>query len=101
MARSDERTARAVMRLSPRDNVAVALRPLKSGESVLLDGVTLTIRRNISVGHKLAAQLIAKGEVILKYSCPIGTATQTIAPGDYVHTHNVESNYLPTYTLPP
>ena len=23
-----------------------------------------------------------------------------IAPGDYVHTHNVESNYLPTYTLP-
>ena len=43
---------------------------------------------------------IAKGEIIVKYSCPIGTATAAIAPGDYVHTHNVESNYLPTYTLP-
>ena len=64
------------MRLSPPDNVAVALRPLKSGESVLLDGVALTISRNIAVGHKLAAQAIAKGEIILKYSCPIGTATR-------------------------
>ena len=88
------------MRLSPPDNVAVALRPLKSGESVLLDGDALTIRRNIAVGHKFAARAIAKGEIILKYSCPIGTATQAIAPGEFVHTHNVESNYLPTNTLP-
>ena len=88
------------MRLSPPDNVAVALRPLKSGESVLLDGVALTVSRIIAVGHKLAARAFAKGEIILKYSCPIGTATQAIAPGEYVHTHNVQSNYLPTYTLP-
>jgi hypothetical protein len=100
MASSDRNAARAAMRLSPSDNVAVALRPLKSGESVLLDGVALTIRRNIAVGHKFAARAIAKGEIILKYSCPIGTATQAIAPGEYLHTHNVESNYLPTNTLP-
>ena len=100
MASSDRRDARAVMRLSPADNVAVTLRPLKSGETVVLDGVALTASRNIAVGHKLAARAIAKGEVILKYNCPIGTATRTIAPGEYVHTHNVESIYLPTYTLP-
>jgi len=100
MANSDTGAARAVMRLSPPDNIAVALRPLKAGESVLLDGVALTVSRSIAVGHKLAARAIAKGELILKYSCPIGTATQAIAPGEYVHTHNVESNYLPTYTLP-
>jgi len=52
------------------------------------------------VGHKLAARAIAKGEIIVKYSCPIGTAICRIAPGEYVHTHNVESNYLPTHTLP-
>ena len=100
MANSDERAARAVMRLSPADNVAVALRPLKAGESVTLDGVAITIGRNIAVGHKLAARTIEKGEVILKYSCPIGIATYRIAAGEYVHTHNVASNYLPTYTLP-
>ncbi len=100
MANSDQGAARAAMRLSPPDNVAVALRPLKSGESVMLDGVALTISRNIAVGHKFAAQAIPKGAIILKYGCPIGKATCAIAPGEYMHTHNVESGYLPTYTLP-
>lgn len=100
MASSKGTPARAVMKLSPPDNVAVALRPLKAGEVVTLDGEALTVSRNIAVGHKLAAQAIAKGEIIVKYSCPIGTATTAIRPGEYVHTHNVESNYLPTYTLP-
>ena len=49
MASSDQHTAPAVMRLSPADNVAVALRPLKAGESVMLDGVAITIARNIAV----------------------------------------------------
>ena len=69
-------------------------------KTVILDDVPITVSRNIAVGHKLAAQAIEKGEIILKYSCPIGTATSRIEPGEYVHTHNVESNYLPTYTLP-
>ena len=43
---------RAVMRLSPRDNVAVALRPLKAGETVMLDGVALTSRAQ----HRRRAQ---------------------------------------------
>ena len=93
---SSDKPPRAVMRLSPVDNVAVALRPLKAGETVMLDDFPITISRNIATGHKLAARAIEKGETILKYSCPIGTATSRIAPGEYVHTHNVESNYLPT-----
>ncbi len=88
------------MKLSPQDNVAVALRPLRTGETLTLDDVVLIVDRNIAVGHKLAARAIAAGEIILKYSCPIGTATRAIAPGEYAHTHNIASNYLPTYTLP-
>ena len=100
MANSDRRATRAAMRMSPPDNVGVALRPLKAGETVTLDGTAITIARNIAVGHKFAARAIAKGEIILKYSCPIGTAICAIAPGEYLHTHNVASNYLPTYVLP-
>lgn len=100
MASSKGTPAPAVMKLSPPDNVAVALRPLKAGEVVILDGVPLVVGRHVAVGHKLAARAIAKGEIIVKYACPIGKATAAIAPGEYVHTHNVESNYLPTYTLP-
>jgi len=81
------------MRLSPPDNVAVALRPLKAGETVMLDSVELTVRRSIPVGHKLAARAIEKGETIVKYSCPIGIATVAIKPGDYLYPGNVEARY--------
>ena len=88
------------MRLSPPDNVAVALRTLKAGETLTLDGATLVIRRNIAVGNKLAARAIAKGELIVKYGCPIGTATAAIDPGEHLHAGNVETGYLPTFNLP-
>ena len=74
------------------------MRAASANESV--SPAAITIRRHIAVGHKFAAQAIEKGEIILKYNCPIGTAISRIAPGEYVHTHNVESNYLPTYELP-
>ena len=88
------------MKLAPDDNVAVALRPLSAGETILLDGGALTVDRDIAVGHKLAARAIASGDAILKYNCPIGVATCNIPAGAYVHTHNVKSGYLPTYVLP-
>jgi altronate dehydratase small subunit len=94
------REASPAFRLAPGDNVAVARRPIAAGETFTLDGATVTAALAIPVGHKLAAQPIAAGETILKYGCPIGRATAAIAPGDYVHVHNVASDYLPTYTLP-
>jgi len=89
-----------LLQLAPEDNVAVALRALRAGESVDLAGGTCQVDRDIAIGHKLAARAIAQGETILKYNCPIGVATRAIAAGAYVHTHNVASSYLPTYTLP-
>lgn len=88
------------MRLAPQDNVAVALQPLRAGGTVLCDGIALTLERDVAIGHKVAVRAIAAGETIVKYRCPIGLATVPIAPGAYVHTHNVRSGYLPTYTLP-
>ena len=99
MASSEDGAARAVMRLSPPDNVAVALRPLKAGETVMLDGVALAIPRNVAVGHKLAARAIAQGEIIVKYGCPIGQAIHAIAPGEHLQAQNFETAYLPTSAL--
>jgi len=89
--------APVIMRLSPRDNIAVALRPLKAGESIVLDGVAMTVERNTGVGQKIAAQPIAAGDLILKYSCPIGTATRAISPGQRIDKNNVETDYPPTH----
>ena len=88
------------MRLSPPDNVAVALRTLKAGETLTLDGATLVIRRNIAVGNKLAARAIATAALIVKYGCPIGTATAAIGPGEHLQAGYVEPGYLPTFNLP-
>ena len=89
-----------LMTLSQHDNVAVALRPLHAGDTVACNGAMLTLDRDIAIGHKVAVRAIAVGETIVKYQCPIGIATLPIEPGAYVHTHNVRSGYLPTYTLP-
>ena len=55
-----------LIRINPRDNVAVALEPLKSGESAL--GVTL--REDIPAGHKFALCDIAENENVVKYGFP-------------------------------
>ena len=76
------------IRIQPRDNVAVALEPLKAGETVL--GVSLL--EDIPAGHKFALTNIAENENIVKYGFPIGHATLPIPAGSWVHTHNVKTN---------
>jgi len=58
---------------------------------------------NLENGHKYAVRPIQKGENVIKYGNPIGHATQDIAPGDHVHTHNVATNLSDnlTYTYTP
>jgi len=36
---------------------------------------------------------------VLKYGCPIGTATRAIAPGEHVHLHNVRSGYTRSISI--
>ena len=76
------------IRITDRDNVAVAIEPLKAGETCL--GVTL--REEIPAGHKFSLCEIAEGENVIKYAFPIGHATVPIAAGSWVHTHNVKTN---------
>ena len=70
------------VRLSERDNVVTAIRPLQIGE----EGATQLIPR----GHKIATQDIAKGAAVHKYAQIIGYAAEDIAKGAHVHTHNLE-----------
>jgi altronate dehydratase small subunit len=89
----DER--RVVYVLHPRDNVGTALRDLAPGEVVQAErherATAVEVRQPILFGHKLALEPIARGEPVLKYGEAIGLASQDIAPGEHVHTHNVES----------
>jgi hypothetical protein len=85
--------------LAPGDNIAVATRELAEGSQVVVAGLPVTLRARVDVGHKFAVRVIEQGERVVKYGAPIGRATRAIQPGEYVHLHNVTSDYLPTYTL--
>jgi altronate hydrolase len=79
-AKSTPRT----LRLDPRDNIIVAVDPVPAGWAV--QGVTATAR--IMRGHKMAVQPIGQGQPVLKFGQIIGFASEAIAPGSHVHTHN-------------
>lgn len=64
------------MRIHPSDNVEV----------------------NLETGHKSALCDIKAGENVIKYGFPIGHATQDIAAGEHVHTHNLKTNLSGTLT---
>lgn len=69
--------------------------------------VILTERDNVAVdlatGHKCALRRISRGETVYKYGYPIGIATETIAEGEAVHTHNLRTGLsgLLTYRWEP
>jgi len=85
--------------LDPADNVFVAIKTIEAGEILDPAGTRITIEKSITLGHKVAARPLRRGEKILKYRAPIGSATRDIAAGEHVHLHNMQSDYLPTYTL--
>ena len=81
-----------ILKLHDKDNVAIALVPLTQGKTIDVAGAPITIVDNIDVMHKLAVKAIAKGQEILKYGQPIGVAAEDIAPGQHVHSHNIDAS---------
>ena len=74
------------VRLDPSDNVVTATRALAANAEV--EGIATTVL--VPSGHKVATMAIAQGEAVRKYAQVIGYASQDIAAGDHVHTHNTE-----------
>ncbi len=77
--------------ITKKDNVAVALRDFKKGESIKLDNDELLVLDDVPKWHKIALVDIPKGSEVIKYGETIGIATQDIKKGMWVHVHNVES----------
>jgi hypothetical protein len=92
--------AARLLLLAPEDPIAVALRDIAPGETIVLpDGREIAAAARIPFGFKVAVRPIAAEEKVCKYRVPIGTATQAIAPGEIVHVHNLRSDYIPTQRL--
>ncbi|MBN1933806.1 MAG: altronate dehydratase [Anaerolineae bacterium] len=76
--------------LHPADDVAIARFDLQSGISLdCHGGGQIETRQAIPGGHKVALCAVDAGGPVRRYGQVIGFATQPIAPGDHVHSHNL------------
>jgi len=82
----DDAVGNPVLQLSEQDNVGVALRSLKAGETIN----ELDLEQAVPKGHKIALASIAAGERVRKYAQTIGIARDNIARGEHIHTHNLD-----------
>jgi altronate hydrolase len=89
----NEMTRSPAIRLDPKDNVVVARMELTAGVEIPGEGVTTL--HDVPLGHKIATRAISKGEPVLKYNTIIGYAGEDIAPGSWMHSHNVLMDDVP------
>src|SRR3989440_713797 len=93
MATIHKLTDRAIV-LKPEDDVAVAKAPLDKG-AVFEDGAArIEARQDVKPGHKIARRDVRRGQPVRRYGQVIGFATQDIAVGEHVHTHNLDIGEL-------
>ena len=79
------------IRINQNDKVAVALKPLAAGLALFIDQKELILTEEIPQGHKFALCAIKKDEPVIKYGFRIGYAKEDIAPGAWVHVHNLRT----------
>lgn len=82
-----------ILRISDADDVGVSLVALSPGDQVSVAasdaGETLEIVERIPRGHKVALRPIEAQSFVYKYGQVIGVATDAIAQGAHVHSHNL------------
>ncbi|HBN96295.1 MAG TPA: D-galactarate dehydratase [Firmicutes bacterium] len=78
-----------------RDNVGVVLKDVELGERITIlkndEELDFKASDRIPSGHKIALMDIPKDKPVMKYGYSIGSATQDIWQGQFVHAHNVTS----------
>ncbi|MEE1926512.1 altronate dehydratase family protein [Pseudomonas sp. 148P] len=106
----NSREVSPVIRLDAADNVVIARIEIPAGTAIPGEGIAT--QQAVPLGHKIAARAIARGEAVLKYNTVIGYAAEDLAPGTWMHSHNIAFgdterdyrhglDYVPTELLPP
>ncbi len=84
--------------LHPDDNVLVCRQHAFRGQAITLDGETVILADEITVGHKIARRALSAGDKIIKYGAAIGSMKQDVPRGAHVHMHNMQSDYIKSHT---
>jgi len=86
--------AKAALKLHPEDNVLIALRDLRKGESVEADGHSFKLTSDVSAKHKFVVKVMAPGDPVFMYGVLVGRATQAIPQGSALNVLNIRHDAL-------
>jgi altronate hydrolase len=78
-----------VLQLDLRDNVLVALAPLRKGEQIAFAGDSYTLLSDVPAKHKFVSRDLGAGDQVIMYGGLVGTTTHAIAKGDLLSTRNI------------
>ena len=85
--------------MAPEDNCLIARLQLAAGDAVEIDGTRVILPEAVPLGYKVARVPLQPGDKVLRYGALIGSVTAPVPQGAILHTHNLASDYIPTYTL--
>ena len=84
-------------RIAENDNIVTAVADFAAEEEVTVNfqgkDEKYICNQDVPFGHKIATLDIKQGEKLIKYGEIIGSASQSINKGDWVHVHNVIDDY--------
>ncbi len=79
--------------IHPDDNVAIALADIARGETVFVDEKKqFQAISDIAYSHKALMTDIVSGQDIIKYGEVIGQANAALNQGEWIHTHNMQTD---------
>ncbi len=83
------------LKLHADDNIVITRRSVTKGTPIELNvGPTFSTSDAVDIGHKIAIESIPRGKAVRKFGQLIGFATEPIAPGDWIHSHNLAAGEL-------
>ncbi|MFK3888164.1 aldo/keto reductase [Sphingomonas sp. NPDC079357] len=94
----EARAPQQLILLHPDDNVMICVAPIAAGDLLPVSGGTIPAREGVTVGHKIARHPLKAGDKVIKYGAPIGSMTDAAAAGQWVHMHNMKSDYIASHT---
>ncbi len=79
-----------LIKVHPKDNVAVALVDLTAGDTISFENTSIKIVSNVKAKHKIALDTFETGERIIMYGVLVGKANEKIQIGDVLTIDNVK-----------
>lgn len=80
------------IKINKADTVVVCLRNYKKGETIEIDGKTITVLQDTPAGHKILITDTPSGTDIIKYGYPIGHAKEDLTAGQWINENNLKTN---------